>query len=70
MAGNGNVDDLAREILGTSKYKLVFLGDICVGKTSIINWFLYEKFDVGYQATIGIDFVSKRLEIDDRTVRL
>ena len=53
-----------------AKHKLVFLGDIYVGKTSIINRFMYESFDNNYQATIGIDFLSKTLSLDDRTVRL
>jgi Ras-related protein Rab-6A len=52
------------------KYKLVFLGDIYVGKTSIINQFMYENFDTNYQATIGIDFLSKTLTLNDRSLRL
>jgi GTPase SAR1 family protein len=35
-----------------SKYKLVFLGDQSVGKTSIITRFMYDKFDVNYQVQI------------------
>ncbi|KAH9769899.1 hypothetical protein WN944_019153 [Citrus x changshan-huyou] len=68
-----------------AKYKLVFLGDQSVGKTSIITRFMYDKFDntyqclqigeVGYErtvmeATIGIDFLSKTMYLEDRTVRL
>jgi len=52
------------------KYKLVFLGDIYVGKTSIINQFMYENFDNNYQATIGIDFLSKTLTIGSNSMRL
>jgi Ras-related protein Rab-6A len=52
------------------KYKLVFLGDIYVGKTSIINQFMYENFDINYQATIGIDFLSKTLTIGEKSMRL
>ncbi|KAI8328825.1 ras family protein [Chlamydoabsidia padenii] len=52
------------------KYKLVFLGEQSVGKTSLITRFMYDTFDNTYQATIGIDFLSKTLYIDDRTVRL
>ena len=54
----------------THKYKLVFLGEQAVGKTSIITRFMYDTFDNNYQATIGIDFLSKTMYLDDRTVRL
>eukprot|EP01121_Diplochlamys_sp_Union-15-3_P000038 TRINITY_DN1002_c0_g3_i4.p1 TRINITY_DN1002_c0_g3~~TRINITY_DN1002_c0_g3_i4.p1 ORF type:complete len:228 (-),score=38.38 TRINITY_DN1002_c0_g3_i4:116-799(-) len=53
-----------------AKYKLVFLGDQFVGKTSIITRFMYDTFDQTYQATIGIDFLSKTMYLEDRTVRL
>eukprot|EP01053_Blabericola_migrator_P008303 Blabericola_migrator_1__8302@NODE_430_length_8568_cov_132_492766_g339_i0_p5_GENE_NODE_430_length_8568_cov_132_492766_g339_i0NODE_430_length_8568_cov_132_492766_g339_i0_p5_ORF_typecomplete_len203_score13_70Ras/PF00071_22/3_4e62Roc/PF08477_13/5_4e27Arf/PF00025_21/9_8e20GTP_EFTU/PF00009_27/4_7e09Gtr1_RagA/PF04670_12/2_2e06FeoB_N/PF02421_18/4_5e06SRPRB/PF09439_10/1_6e05RsgA_GTPase/PF03193_16/9RsgA_GTPase/PF03193_16/0_0089MMR_HSR1/PF01926_23/0_0013MnmE_helical/PF12631_7/0_0028Dynamin_N/PF00350_23/45D len=55
---------------GLTKYKLVFLGEQAVGKTSIITRFMYDTFDANYQATIGIDFLSKTLYMEDRTVRL
>ncbi|KAL0776131.1 hypothetical protein CaCOL14_007417 [Colletotrichum acutatum] len=41
------------------KFKLVFLGEQSVGKTSLITRFMYDSFDNMYQATIGIDFLSK-----------
>ncbi|EPX74734.1 GTPase Ryh1 [Schizosaccharomyces octosporus yFS286] len=52
------------------KYKLVFLGEQSVGKTSLITRFMYDQFDNTYQATIGIDFLSKTMYLEDRTVRL
>mmetsp|Transcript_7586 Transcript_7586/g.8536 ORF Transcript_7586/g.8536 Transcript_7586/m.8536 type:complete len:249 (+) Transcript_7586:70-816(+) len=52
------------------KHKLVFLGDQSVGKTSIITRFMYDTFDRQYQATIGIDFLSKTIYLEDRTVRM
>ena len=52
------------------KYKLVFIGDQSVGKTSIISRFQFDTFDEHYQTTIGIDFVSKTVPVDDGTVRL
>jgi Ras-related protein Rab-6A len=61
--GSGSMAPLA-------KYKLVFLGDQSVGKTSIITRFMYDNFDRHYQATIGIDFLSKTMYLEDRTVRL
>lgn len=58
------------QIAPLTKYKLVFLGDQDVGKTSIITRFMYDTFDTRYQATIGIDFLSKTMYLEDRTVRL
>ncbi|KAK0419961.1 hypothetical protein QR680_014428 [Steinernema hermaphroditum] len=52
------------------KFKLVFLGEQSVGKTSLITRFMYDTFDSTYQATIGIDFLSKTMYLEDRTVRL
>ncbi|CAM41428.1 small GTP binding protein rab6-like protein, partial [Leishmania braziliensis MHOM/BR/75/M2904] len=53
------------------KHKLVLLGDQSVGKTSILTRFMYDTFDQQYQPTIGIDFFSKTIHLeDDRDVRL
>mmetsp|Transcript_108791 Transcript_108791/g.314139 ORF Transcript_108791/g.314139 Transcript_108791/m.314139 type:complete len:217 (-) Transcript_108791:97-747(-) len=57
-------------VSGLNKYKLVFLGEQAVGKTSVITRFMYDTFDQNYQATIGIDFLSKTMYLEDRTVRL
>lgn len=53
-----------------AKYKIVLLGDLAVGKTSIINQFMYGTFDHMHQPTIGIDFLSQTMYLDDRTIRL
>eukprot|EP00747_Dinoflagellata_sp_TGD_P165986 gnl/TRDRNA2_/TRDRNA2_188100_c0_seq1.p1 gnl/TRDRNA2_/TRDRNA2_188100_c0~~gnl/TRDRNA2_/TRDRNA2_188100_c0_seq1.p1 ORF type:complete len:271 (-),score=41.90 gnl/TRDRNA2_/TRDRNA2_188100_c0_seq1:206-1018(-) len=42
-------------------HKVVFLGEQGTGKTSVIRQFMYRSFDQVYQATVGIDFVSKML---------
>ncbi|KAL7979986.1 hypothetical protein Chor_004455 [Crotalus horridus] len=52
------------------KFKLVFLGEQSVGKTSLITRFMYDSFDNTYQATIGIDFLSKTMYLEDRTIRV
>merc|ERR1712050_357586 len=52
------------------KYKVVFLGKQSVGKTSLITRFMYDTFDNTYQATIGIDFLSKTMYLEDRVIRL
>ena len=48
------------------KYKLIFLGDQGTGKSSILNRFVDDKFIPTYQATIGLDFQSKNIQIDNQ----
>ena len=52
------------------KFKLVFLGEQSVGKTSLITRFMYDTYDRSYQPTIGIDFLTKTLYVKDQTIRL
>jgi small GTP-binding protein len=53
-----------------SKYKLVFLGDQNVGKTTLISQFVYRDADKNYEPTIGIDFLTKKIEVDDKDIKL
>jgi hypothetical protein len=41
-----------------------------LSRAGIITRFMYDTFDNTYQATIGIDFLSKTMYLEDRTVRL
>ncbi|KAI3686049.1 hypothetical protein L1987_79719 [Smallanthus sonchifolius] len=44
---------------------LLILGDSGVGKTSLMNQYVHKKFSQQYKATIGADFVTKELQIDE-----
>mmetsp|Transcript_108545 Transcript_108545/g.191917 ORF Transcript_108545/g.191917 Transcript_108545/m.191917 type:complete len:217 (-) Transcript_108545:70-720(-) len=52
------------------KYKVVVLGEMTVGKTSLINRYLHNVFQEKVDATIGMDFQSKNVSTGDCTVRL
>ena len=52
------------------KYKLIFLGDQSVGKSCILNRFLNDTFIEEYQTTIGLDFQSKNVQIDNQDIHL
>jgi Ras-related protein Rab-6A len=54
----------------TPKYKLIFLGDQGVGKSCILNRFLNDTFTEDYQATIGLDFQSKNVQIENQDIHL
>jgi small GTP-binding protein len=52
------------------KYKLIVIGDENVGKTSIINRFKNNLFSPEYEPTVGLDFQSIPILIDDQSVTL
>ncbi|XP_013800278.1 ras-related protein Rab-36 [Apteryx mantelli] len=49
--------------VGLKLSKVVVVGDLYVGKTSLINRFCKDNFDRDYKATIGVDFEIERFEI-------
>ena len=62
--------DLGISLDDLMKYKLIVVGNISTGKSSILNRFVNETFEEDYQATIGLDFQSKNITIHDQDVRL
>ena len=52
------------------KYKLIVIGDENVGKTSVINRFKNNLFSPEYEPTVGLDFQSIPILIDDQSVTL
>ncbi|KAM9330017.1 ras-related protein Rab-36 [Gastrophryne carolinensis] len=50
-------------LFGLKMSKVVMVGDLYVGKTSLINRFCKNVFDRDYKATIGVDFEIERFEI-------
>ena len=45
--------------------KVIILGDSGVGKTSLMNQYVNRKFSNQYKATIGADFLTKDITLDD-----
>ncbi|KAJ8956096.1 hypothetical protein NQ318_016549, partial [Aromia moschata] len=50
--------------------KVIILGESSVGKTSLMNQYVNRKFSNQYKATIGADFLTKEVTVDDRTVTM
>ncbi|XP_027012502.1 ras-related protein Rab-38 [Tachysurus fulvidraco] len=49
-------------------FKVLVIGDLGVGKTSIIKRYVHQIFSQHYRATIGVDFALKVLNWDNNTV--
>ena len=76
-----NTEELGNSIM-TLRYKLVFVGDISVGKTAVVNRFIKNNFSGEYdvkkinflnlnlQATIGVDFAAKNIEYKNNSLKL
>ena len=50
--------------------KIIILGDSGVGKTSLMNQYCNKRVSNQYKATIGADFLTKEVMIDDKLVTL
>ena len=50
--------------------KLIILGESGVGKTSLMDQYVNRKFSTAYKATIGADFLTKEVVIDEKLVTL
>ena len=51
-------------------FKIVFLGEGAVGKTSLVGRFVYNSFEGDYLATIGTDIHLKMVQVEDTLVKL
>ena len=62
-----NSTDLSYQI---ARQKIIFTGDSGVGKTSIINSIMGQKFSEDYEPSIGVDFFSKTIRYKGRLIKL
>ena len=53
-----------------NRQKIIFTGDIAVGKTSIISVLMGQKFTAEYEASIGVDFFSKTMKYKGKIIKL
>ena len=71
-----NINDLKVEILPEDhsnfdlSFKIIIIGDAGVGKTCLTKQAIKNVFDENYNATVGFDFVSFHVKIDDKNINL
>lgn len=49
---------------------MILIGEISVGKTSVMKRFVHNRFESSMKATIGADFMVKELELGNKSVTL
>ena len=52
------------------KLKIVIIGDYNVGKTSLMNQYIFNSFSDRTSQTLGADFFNKDLSIDNQKIKL
>lgn len=51
-------------------FRVCIIGDAGSGKTSIINKYVYDTYNDNYISTIGVNFESKNIIIDNKDIKL
>ena len=51
-------------------FKIILIGDSNTGKTSLITRYVNNTFDSKHLCTIGVDFMMKKVVINNRTIKL
>jgi small GTP-binding protein len=52
------------------RFKIILIGGGAVGKSSLVKRFVDDTFDQSYRVTIGVDFLTKDVEIEGKEVKL
>jgi small GTP-binding protein len=68
--GNNSLVNESSSSSQIENYKIVIIGDQHVGKTSILSRYKYEVVETAYAPTVGIDFLTKNVYLEDKTIRL
>jgi small GTP-binding protein len=50
-------------------FKIIFVGDSCVGKTALAERITKNEFHEHYNSTIGVDFSTVTVDIGDQTIK-
>lgn len=50
-------------------FKVVLIGDSAVGKSQLLARFTRDEFSMDSKATIGVEFQTRTLVIDDKSIK-
>ena len=70
MVDQESNEDSVDNSLSITRHKIIFVGDACTGKTSIINRIIDNPFNDTYEVSIGIDFMSKNIRFRGQNIKI
>ena len=70
MVEQESQEDSVDNSVNITRHKIIFIGDSCTGKTSIINRIIDNPFNDSYEVSIGIDFMSKNIKFRGQTIKI
>ena len=70
MAESHSNDDSLENSVSVTRHKIILVGDPGVGKTTIINRINDNPFNEVYEASIGVDFMSKNIKFRGQNIKL
>ena len=53
-----------------ANFKIILMGHAFTGKSSLIRQYIYKQFSEKYNVTIGLDFDTKKIKIDNRILNM
>ena len=71
-----NIDEIKVEILPDDhtqydlSFKMIIIGDPGVGKSCLTSQVIKSEFDDAYSATIGFEFVTLNLKLDEKRIKM
>ncbi len=52
------------------QYKIILIGPGSVGKTSLVNRFVHNRFSSSYEMTMGVDIMNKKVDFENLSATL
>ena len=63
-------NDSGDNSVSVTRQKIIFVGDAGVGKTTIISRIMDNPFSEAYEPSIGVDFMSKKINYQGQSIKL
>ena len=70
MTEQDSNEDSVDNSVSVTRHKIIFVGDAGVGKTTIIGRIMDNPFSDVYEPSIGVDFMSKKINYKGKSVKL